>query len=128
MFRSHTQCCHFRRNTAEVTPKVIYFRYLKNPFLDKSIQKIFCLTCKKEALVIQYLSLSRCFPIMNGSELNKTDESVKSPYLTVIPSIEQYDTQHQSIQKQMYRCVLMYALINRALKAGFLIVRTLCTP
>ena len=33
------QCFLFSRNTGQLTPKIIYFHYLKKPFLDQSIQK-----------------------------------------------------------------------------------------
>ena len=43
----------FSRNIGQVTPKIIYFHYLKNSFLDQSIQKIFYLILKTEALVAE---------------------------------------------------------------------------
>ena len=33
------QCFLFSRSIGQVTPKIIYFHYLKKPFLDQSIQK-----------------------------------------------------------------------------------------
>ena len=44
------QCFFFSRNTAQVTPKIIYFYYLKIYFQDQSIQKINKLILKKETL------------------------------------------------------------------------------
>ena len=48
---SHTQlqCFLFSRIIGQLTPKIIYFYYLKKYFLDQSIQKIFYLILKKEA-------------------------------------------------------------------------------
>ena len=45
------QCFFFSRNIGEVTLKIIYFHYLKKCFLDQSIQKIFYLILKTEALL-----------------------------------------------------------------------------
>ena len=50
-----TQCFFFGRNIGWVTPKTIYFHYLKKYFLDQNIQKIikFNLIYKAEALNVQ---------------------------------------------------------------------------
>ena len=44
------QCFSFSRNIGQVTLKISDFYYLKKSFLDQSIQKIFYLILKKEAL------------------------------------------------------------------------------
>ena len=44
------QCCRFSRNTAKVTPKIIYFYYPKMYLQDRSIQKIINLLLKKTSL------------------------------------------------------------------------------
>ena len=44
------QCFFFSRNIGQLTPKIIYFHYLKKYFLDLSIQKTFYLILKTEAL------------------------------------------------------------------------------
>ena len=41
----------FSRNIGKVTPKIMYFHYLEKYFLDQSIQKLFNLILKTEALV-----------------------------------------------------------------------------
>ena len=41
------------RNVGWVTPEIIYFRYLKKRFLDRSIQKNILLNFEKEVLVIK---------------------------------------------------------------------------
>ena len=46
------QCFLFSRIIGWLTPKIIYFYYLEKYFLDQSIQKIFYLILKKEALVV----------------------------------------------------------------------------
>ena len=43
------QCFFFSRNIDWVTPKIIYFYYLKKSFMDQSIQKILHLFLKTEA-------------------------------------------------------------------------------
>ena len=48
---SQDQCFFISRNIGQVTPKNIYFYYLENYFLNQSIQKIFNLILKTEALV-----------------------------------------------------------------------------
>ena len=45
------QWLFFSRNIGKVTPKSYYFHYLIKYFLDQSIQQIFCLILKTEALV-----------------------------------------------------------------------------
>ena len=45
------QCLSFGRNIGQLTPKIMYFHYLKKCFLDRSIQKIVSLILKKEALI-----------------------------------------------------------------------------
>ena len=45
------QCCRFSRNTAQVTPKIIYFYYQKIYLHDQSIQKINNLILKKTSLL-----------------------------------------------------------------------------
>ena len=45
------QCFLFSRIIGQLTPKIIYFYYLKKYFLDQSIQKIFHLILKKEPLL-----------------------------------------------------------------------------
>ena len=44
------QCFLFSRNIGQLTLKIIYFHYLKESFLDQSIQGIFYLILKEEAL------------------------------------------------------------------------------
>ena len=44
------QCFYFSRNLGYVTPKIIYFRYLKLSSLDQSVQKTVSLILKTEAL------------------------------------------------------------------------------
>ena len=41
----------FSRNIGQLTPKIIYFHYLKKSFLDQSIQKKINLILKTEALL-----------------------------------------------------------------------------
>ena len=48
---SVNQCFLFSRIIGWLTPKNIYFYYLEKYFLDQSIQKIFYLILKKEALL-----------------------------------------------------------------------------
>ena len=54
-WRAYTSCSHqcflFSRNIGKLTPKLVYFYYLKKNILDHSIQQIFCLILKKDALV-----------------------------------------------------------------------------
>ena len=45
------QCFFFSRNIGQLTPKIIYFYYLKKYFLAQSNQYIFYLILKKEALI-----------------------------------------------------------------------------
>ena len=45
------QCFYFSRNIGYFTPKIIYFHYLKESFLDQSLQKMCCLILKTAALV-----------------------------------------------------------------------------
>ena len=47
---NNNQCFFFSRNIGQLTPKIIYFHYVIKYFLDQSIQKIFNLTLKTEAL------------------------------------------------------------------------------
>ena len=48
--RARHQCFFYGRNTGQVTPKIMYFNYLKTYRPDQSIQKIVCLFLKTEAL------------------------------------------------------------------------------
>ena len=48
--RSGDQCILFSRFIGELTLKIIYLYYLKKYFMDQSIQKMFYLILKKEAL------------------------------------------------------------------------------
>ena len=48
--RENGQWLFFGRNIGQLTPKIIYFHYLRKCFLDQSIQKIVYLILKKEAL------------------------------------------------------------------------------
>ena len=57
---SEHQCCRFSRNTAKVTPKIIYFYYQKIYLQDQSIQKINYLILKKTSLLNTYLLDTRC--------------------------------------------------------------------
>ena len=45
------QWLFFGRNIGQLTPKIIYFHYLRKFFLDQSIQQIFYLILKTEALM-----------------------------------------------------------------------------
>ena len=45
------QWCFFGQNSGEVTPKNIYFHYLKISFLNQSVQKVFDSILKTEALI-----------------------------------------------------------------------------
>ena len=49
------QCFFFSRNISFVTPKIVYFHYLKKSILDESIQKRFYVILKTEALIPRML-------------------------------------------------------------------------
>ena len=60
-----TQWLFFGRNIGQLTPKNIYFHYRRKCFLDQSIQKIFYLILKKEALASPAMvAAANCKPVL----------------------------------------------------------------
>ena len=70
------QCFFLSRNIAEVTPKIMYFHYLKKRFLDQSIQNTIYLSLKIEALQSmtchwQYLSFQPLIELVRSVNCRK---------------------------------------------------------
>ena len=58
------QCFLFSRIIGQLTPKNIYFHYLKKCFLDQSIQKNILFNFDKGSTVIEYLDpKSHCYHV-----------------------------------------------------------------
>ena len=91
----------FSRNIGQVTPKMIYFYYLKKQFLAQSIQKIFYLILKKDALTP---NCQVCLHTM--CDCYKLSEAIQKHHFQLLRLLHQLDDQFEHLIDQMFKVII----------------------